>query len=318
MKERIDYIDKAKGISIVLVVFLHIPSTIDFVGYDLWGGWIRTFYMPLFFLSSGLFFRPTNLWKKVRRLLVPLFSFNVLSLLYENVRRVLKGDDIDVVQQIQSCFGLTGCFPNPPLWFLLSLIEILFIAYFGIKYFKPIICYSISVLLGMLSSILASYKVVLPFYIEPSMLCISCFLTGYYGNSIILSMKKWQMFLALFASVLFFMIKPEISTISDVYIPQGFILFFLASVLGSIGIFGVCKIIGGYIGRALDYFGKNSLIVLGTHWILLAIPILLSKLISNIYLCDTIGLIIILLIEIPIIFFINHKAPWIVGKFQNK
>lgn len=314
MKKRIDYLDKAKGIAIILVIFLHIPSTADFIGYGLWGGWIRTFYMPLFFLCSGLFFRPINLCKKIWRLVVPLLFFNALSLLY-NARLIIKGERIDINQQLQSYLGLTGCFPNPPLWFLLSLIEILFIAYFGIKYFKPIICYSFSVLLGILASILASYKVVLPFYMEPSMLCISCFLTGYYGNSIILSMKKWQMFLALLASVLFFMIKPEISTISDVYIPQGFVLFFLTSVLGSIGIFGACQIIGGYIGQVLDYFGKNSLILLGTHWILLTIPILLSKFISNIYLCDSMGLLIILLVEIPIIYFLNHKVSWIVGKF---
>ena len=38
MKKRIDYLDKAKGIAIILVIFLHIPSTADFIGYGLWGG----------------------------------------------------------------------------------------------------------------------------------------------------------------------------------------------------------------------------------------------------------------------------------------
>lgn len=317
MKKRIDYLDKAKGIAIILVIFLHIPSTVDFIGYELWGGWIRTFYMPFFFLCSGLFFRPINLCKKIWRLVVPLLFFNALSLLY-NIRSVIKGEQIDIIQQLLSYLGLTGCFPNPPMWFLLSLIEIFVISYFGIKYLKPIICFSISVLLGFMANELVSHKIVLLFYWEPTMLCCSCFLVGYYGNSLILSLKKWQMFLALLMSVLFFMIRPEISTISDVYIPQGFILFFLSAVLGSIGVFGICQILRGYVGGILDFYGKNSLILLGTHWILLTIPNHLLKFVSNIYLCDTIGLIIILLIEIPIIFFINHKAPWIVGKFQNK
>lgn len=272
--------------------------------------------MPLFFLCSGLFFRPTNLKKKILRLVVPLLFFNALSLLY-NVRGLCKGEHIDALQQLLPYFGLTECFPNPPLWFLLSLIEILAISYVGTKYLKNIIFYIISILLGFTATYLASCKIALPFYIGPTMLCLSCFLTGYYGNSIILSLKKWQMFLALIASLVFFLIKPEISTISDVYVPQGYILFFLTSVLGSIGVFAICQLLRGYIGQVLNYFGKNSLILLGTHWVLLAIPYHLAKFVSNIYLCDLIGLLIILLIEIPIIYFINHKASWIVGKFQN-
>lgn len=38
MNKRIEYIDKAKGIGILCVVFLHIALTKDFCGYTFWGG----------------------------------------------------------------------------------------------------------------------------------------------------------------------------------------------------------------------------------------------------------------------------------------
>ena len=55
-KGRVEYVDIAKGIGILLVVWFHFPILNDLNYFNEWGGWITTFYMVLFFILSGLFF----------------------------------------------------------------------------------------------------------------------------------------------------------------------------------------------------------------------------------------------------------------------
>ena len=54
MKERLDYIDRAKGMLIILVVIGHIWQS--GVVFDL----IYTFHMPAFFVISGILFSHTR------------------------------------------------------------------------------------------------------------------------------------------------------------------------------------------------------------------------------------------------------------------
>lgn len=51
-------IDIAKGIGITLVVFFHFVHLNKLPYFYEWGGYITTFYMSLFFLISGLFYKP--------------------------------------------------------------------------------------------------------------------------------------------------------------------------------------------------------------------------------------------------------------------
>ena len=72
--KRIEFIDLAKGICILLVVLLHIGIDVNF-----WG--TTSMRMPLYFVLSGLFFKDYGslynlLIKKTNRLIIPfLFVF---------------------------------------------------------------------------------------------------------------------------------------------------------------------------------------------------------------------------------------------------
>ena len=48
MNKRLDYIDTAKGIGIILVVIYH-----HLLGADYINNWISSFHMPLFFMITG-------------------------------------------------------------------------------------------------------------------------------------------------------------------------------------------------------------------------------------------------------------------------
>ena len=59
-KMRIEYIDLAKGICILLVVWLHITDSVKFAGLgetDIVTKYCLAFLMPLYFFLSGMFFK---------------------------------------------------------------------------------------------------------------------------------------------------------------------------------------------------------------------------------------------------------------------
>lgn len=88
-KDRIHWIDIAKGIGVALVTFVHIPNG---DGESVWlpaiaGGVyiVGLFHMPLFFVLSGFTFRLSErnegfILKKVRTLLVPYCFFSLYAL----------------------------------------------------------------------------------------------------------------------------------------------------------------------------------------------------------------------------------------------
>ena len=49
-KKRIEFIDLAKGVCILLVIMMHTDVNVDFPG-------LRGMRMPLYFILSGLFFK---------------------------------------------------------------------------------------------------------------------------------------------------------------------------------------------------------------------------------------------------------------------
>lgn len=63
-KNRIIWIDAAKGFGILLVMFSHL---IDI------GAYITSFYMPIFFIIAGYFMPRQLIVKKAKRLLIPYF-----------------------------------------------------------------------------------------------------------------------------------------------------------------------------------------------------------------------------------------------------
>lgn len=86
MKERLDYIDTAKGIGIIFVVFGH-----HLLEAESFRHWISCFHMPLFFIISGFLFAFRNnysqtfgnyLIKKLQRLLYPFFVLSFIVLMW--------------------------------------------------------------------------------------------------------------------------------------------------------------------------------------------------------------------------------------------
>lgn len=143
MGDRIEYIDIAKGIGIVLVI----------VGHVVWGGnypmkgaeslsnFIYSFHMPLFFIISGLCIKDSKriakpvLKKMARAYLLPYAVWSVIYLAVFQLDSLL-GHQTSLITLNNDLFdhAISDC-GLAPLWFLLALFvsEVLVIAIKSLK-----------------------------------------------------------------------------------------------------------------------------------------------------------------------------------------
>lgn len=61
-KERVTYVDFAKGVTILFVIIGHMSQISIILKY-----FIFSFHMPMFFLTSGLFIRDYSIGKNLKR-----------------------------------------------------------------------------------------------------------------------------------------------------------------------------------------------------------------------------------------------------------
>lgn len=179
---RIESIDIAKGLGILLVVLGH---QIDYFHADIPGAYsfIYLFHVPLFFFLSGLFFRENeSLWncfkKKFVRLFVPYLLANVLFFFVEMVRVWKLGTaydgDLGWKDLWLACAGL---WPVPsmfsrPTWFILVLFRITLLYKLiqlvccGRKWLMAVVCVTIGIAgacIGYGNFMIGQTMVALPF-----------------------------------------------------------------------------------------------------------------------------------------------------------
>lgn len=98
--KRYEHIDISKGIGILLVVFFHLPGVNRLIYFNNWEGWITTFYMPLFFTLSGLFFKADKPLKRIKRLMVPYISFYIIGYAFEAAKTITKHGQLDLMDTL--------------------------------------------------------------------------------------------------------------------------------------------------------------------------------------------------------------------------
>ena len=118
-KQRIEYIDLAKGICILLVVTMHVaPETGNSLPF------LSCLRMPLYYCLSGMFFKQyggfnTFLTKKTDKLLIPFLGWYFIGYIVYYLRVIFLGVP-EHAYKLTDLF-LEAEFYNGSLWFLLSL-----------------------------------------------------------------------------------------------------------------------------------------------------------------------------------------------------
>jgi uncharacterized membrane protein YcfT len=154
---RIDWVDYAKGICIILVVMMHstlgVEKAIGQTGY-LHGfiEWAAPFRMPDFFLISGLFLaRRINVsWHSYLDTKVMHFAY--FYILWMTIQFAMKGPGLAMEHGMAAAFGeyaLGFVQPFGTLWFI-YLLAVFFVVTKALKNVPPVMVFAAAALLEML------------------------------------------------------------------------------------------------------------------------------------------------------------------------
>jgi acyltransferase len=330
LNKRIEWIDTAKGIGILLVVMGHntLPKGLEV--------WIFSFHMPLFFFLSGYVFNPSKyrafselLNKKAASLLIPYFFFSFISFLYWLLFRNNIGDS-SFNEPLKPLFGIfysVGADPwmihNPPLWFLtcLFIVEILFF-YILKNVQKPLqillILFAFSII-GYLESLFIPFR--LPWSTDVALTAVVFFGLGYlfklYNYETKLQAKLTIIIIALVTSISISLITEDKVDMNNVQYGN-YALFYIAALCGLTMVIFLSKILSK--SKTLDYIGRNSLIIFAFHlpikpFVVKPLEILNLYQEKSIYISLVVSFIQVFLL-IPLCYFINKHFPFILGKRQ--
>lgn len=140
-KRRIDWIDIAKAVGMLLVIIGHSSKSLNW-----FNSYIYSFHMAFFFLLSGLTFNPDKVTKfsnlvkkKAKSILIPYLWFSLLGLGLRYLVCTINGETYDFVVLLKGILYSNSSeyrMPTGALWFLtaLFLTEIVFWALY--KFFK--------------------------------------------------------------------------------------------------------------------------------------------------------------------------------------
>lgn len=306
-RKRLDYIDTCKGILILLMVYGHVFLS------GLPRQWLYTFHMPAFFIITGMMMNYASsqnkpflafLKSRIRTLIVPLLFFEVIGVLTDIVR---YGFTLNAFGYAYNT--ISGNYNTGPNWFLFAT----FVA---------------EMMLFLLHKIFRNKYFVIPiaFLIAVSMICnrnmfpnagqtgigLLFIVLGYYARCFFETDKHGTVALT-FAISLFITLVNGSVDIAEWYfgsIP----LYAIGAIIGTLFTLSLSKSISSTL---LQHFGRNSLIIMGTHQAFL-LPI---RKFSNLPIFPVpLGVLIyigVIILEIPIIRILNKYVPFLVGKKRS-
>lgn len=185
---RYDYIDIAKGLGILAVVWAHIMLV----------GWshqiIYAFHMPLFFFVSGMLFNRGKyasfgefLKKRFVRLIVPYLIYSVLTWGVWALFRYIRGDEVgSYFMPLLQTFIAQGSgaymVHNSALWFIPCLFAVEIVYYFasrGKSWITAVVCCALAGVSILLSYMFKDeYLFLLPWNFDAALLALPFYCAG--------------------------------------------------------------------------------------------------------------------------------------------
>lgn len=287
-KQRLDFIDLAKGICILLVVSIHLDKYGLIYFTPSLNNAFFAFRMPLYFVISGLFlsfrdgkFADYQLFveKKINRLLVPLFFFTLLTNVY-NWGCYLIGvhNTFDyratTFLMVNECFGGDGTWNNGPIFFVAWLFNAyLIIALLNIiSHGKLLWMVTLSLFIGIVG-----YYVQLPLHIDTAMTCCPFVVFGMWlrhktkfitTESLNLKSKIFYIILSIVLLVILVIRNPQPNLFYCNEYGTTVLEVYLYGIMGTMAVLLFAKSVGRI--PFVNYIGRYSIIVLGVHNIFIA------------------------------------------------
>jgi fucose 4-O-acetylase-like acetyltransferase len=301
-RKRIEYIDLAKGMCMLLVVLGHFQEKYGWVQFQELNFTVSYVRMPLYFFLSGIFFKTYDsfryfLTKKINHLLVPYLVFLILGFL---------------------------TFRNFPIWFLCSLFysNLLFYGCMRLemlcanRYVLPILCTVLSVVGFFLpggqgcDNQLAEQV----YYMETAMTCLGFYYAGYAIRNYSDVMRPDRKSAVLYDILIIVMCIGVVAFVGWYYdyADTGFRLnFYGYSIMGmyAAGLAGCAAVfvLAKRLNRIpyISFIGRYSIIVLLTHFPLIYY---VGRLLPD---EGLLAVVLVFLLEIPVILVGKRYFPYV-------
>lgn len=275
---RLDYIDSAKGLGMILVVFGHLLLS-DSPLYTI----IYSFHMPFFFMVSGFFAKPKTkfipyLVKQIKRLIVPFLIVFVIGVAVTFAIPSLRLDSFsDVLPLLIKARPIE--INVGPIWFLACLFDVAIIFYF---YYKLILEKNkillnfislgvLSIVAFLIPRIESRFGIQMPFKTDVAFMALVFYTIGYLLKEKFLSDEfsklSWDKIVLILFTLPIVVLMPHY-LIGQTFLSGGmfgpdlfwylFTAFCGSVLLMVLGL--LCRKI-----RVLQYIGKNSLIIFSVH-----------------------------------------------------
>ncbi|MBQ6478594.1 MAG: acyltransferase family protein [Erysipelotrichaceae bacterium] len=273
-QNRIGYLDAAKGIAIICIVIGHAYS------YYVGNGncvipYLYSFHVPIFFVISGILCanRGTihvDLIKKFRELIVPYFFWGTTYQICLGFLAVIGGESFQ--QQLSDRVITVISLSSGAMWFLPTMFFATIFFKLSIKISYKVIRWTICILAFVLGAIAPHYSVVME-TIWRGLIGFSFISVGYYGASVFTRRVNWYIwFLLLFVDVGLINVfgTANLASRSFGFIPLYLIVSFLGSWLCITACYYLESRKANHIYQMIERIGKNSIVFLCTHQILIA------------------------------------------------
>lgn len=343
-KSRIEWLDISKGILMIFVILAHSHlGRMSFI-FD-------NFFMPMFFFLSGYTFKFKSeeridifIKKKMKVILIPYMSFSIILFVINFIKYGVNNSFlVNIFGVFYSRYFLYNTkyvdmysqmkllsMNNSALWFLTCIFICNLLLYLILKISKSYkIRIMIVILLVSVGIIMNEFfTILMPWSIDTACICIFYMYLGYILKNIdikdISIKSKYVFYISLILYISLSFINRGVNISIGIY--RNYILFIIASLNGILFWIFIAKYIEKnlrYIKKGLIFIGQNSIIILCSHLLILDT---LNDMIPTIYINGIILEIIVstfrsfiimaitIIIIVPIIYFINEKCRWIIGR----
>lgn len=275
-KKRIDYLDIARGIAIILMVIGHAVS-----GYK--RAIIFSFHMPLFIIISGFFYKSgRNIKEEIKNILKKLIIPYIVSIIVVHIAKIfIIGENfniLNILKQIVLAYSNKRTFLQDVetvgvLWFIpfLAICKIVFWCINKISKNNEGIKACLCLICSMIGILLAKMEIYLPWSFDIVLASIVFYYIGYL-------MKKYEILEKILSNnkLLLCILILYIVGIQFGYVelairkyPFGLVCY-ITAISGTIIVFKLSKIIESLsktMTRILCWYGKNSMYILCAHFI---------------------------------------------------
>ncbi|MBN2765107.1 MAG: acyltransferase family protein [Paludibacteraceae bacterium] len=340
-KQRVLWIDYAKGVAIFCVVLLHLGIN------DPYKAVIRVFLLPLFFFLSGIFSDPHRysnfvdfLKQKALKIIIPYFVFNAFTFVFwlligrhYGIDNTISPDPVIPLKGI-----LLGMYKYMhhyiPLWFLACLLTVEILHFVFFRHLKSaknqlIVAFIFSIA-GFLNYKFNPHSLI--WGLDIAMVVMLFYVAGNTMKSLLLKSQENNFSLVFFSVISFILVyfmytlNDEVKVFSNSY--GNYLLFYIGAFSGILFSVTLFKLIENNLKpiRFLIFTGKNTLIILSLH--LISISVLKGFMVfilrtdytqymnSNSFIL--LFAILSILTLVPVILIINNYLPCILGKNVTK